>query len=303
MAKNIQEENRPEDLSGLDEKTLARFKEIRNQTIAEAAAMLKVNPTIKALGISGSARDEADMAGENSNSEFLLDECLKELKRLGAETELLPLRKYDIEHCKACYSTANTQCHFPCSCYAKGTPLADDMSNILYEKVLAADILIFATPVNNFKMSSLMALFLDRCISLDGSLSPADPKAAKDKELNKKHAEFVSQNADQNIFGSGFLRRFMGKTAGVIVTGHEAGASLVISSLFMALNNFGCVFPAWSMLYAMNSILDLTAADKKKVTSQPYIDEVKNIANNTFILAKKLKELPKSEWHNDPARN
>ena len=56
-------------------------------------------------------------------------------------------------------------------------------------------------------------------------------------------------------------------------------------------------------MYAMNSILDLTSADKKKVTSSDYIDEARHIANNTFVMAKKLKELPKDKWRNDPAVN
>jgi len=304
MAKNIKKDNQNlQSFLNVDSKTLARFQAIRRQTIAEAKGLLKTKKTIKVLGVSGSTRDQFDMAGEASNSEFLLQACLKELKKMGAETELLPLRKYNIKPCKACYSTANTQCHFPCSCYPKNTPAGDDMSNIIYDKLLSADIIIFATPVNNFKISSLMALFIDRCISLDGSLAPADPKAAKDRELNIRHARFVNHSADEAIFGSGFLRRFVGKTAGIIVTGHEAGASLAISSLFLTLNNFGFIFPAWSTMYAMSSVLDLTAVDKVRVTSAPYVAEAQDIARNTFIMAKKLKELPKNKWRNDPAVN
>lgn len=304
MIKNQKQDGRNfrENLS-LEEKTFARFKAIQKQTMAEAKNLLKTKKNIKAIGISGSARDQFDMAGEDSSSEFLLKACLAELKRLGADTELVPLRKYNIKPCKACYSTVNTQCHFPCSCYAKGTALADDMSKVLYDKILGADIIIFATPVNNFKISSLMALFIDRCISLDGSLAPADPKAPKNKSLNLKHAEFINQMADENIFGSGFLRRFVGKTAGIIVTGHEAGASLTISSLFMTLNNFGMIFPAWSTMYAMNTILDLTSADKLKVNSSDYVNDAKDIARNTFLMAKKLKEVPKNNWRNDSTVN
>ena len=142
------------DFLKIDEPTLKRFRAIQKQTIAEAKKSLKKNKTLRAIGISGSARDEFDMAAESSNSEFLLAESLKELKKYGVATELIPLRKYNIRHCKACYSTTNTQCHFYCSCYPRGTATADDMSNILYDKILAADIIIFATPVNNFKMSS-----------------------------------------------------------------------------------------------------------------------------------------------------
>lgn len=272
----------------IDQKTLDRFKEIRQQTIEEAKTLKKKNSTIKALGISGSARDQFDTAAEDSNSEFLLGVCLDELKKLGADVEMLKLRKCNIKYCKACYSTTNTQCHFPCSCYPKNTEAGDDMSNFIYDKLLAADIIIFATPVNNFKMSSLMALFLDRCISLDGSLSPADPKAPKNKDLNIKHTEFVELNADQKIGGSGFLRRFSGKVAGAIVTGHEEGAALVISSLFMAFNHFGMVFPPWSNMYAMSSITRPTFKDKKVVNGQVHCENAKKIAQNSFFMAKNL---------------
>ncbi len=303
MEKNIkQQDSAYADSLGVDLKTLARFREVQKNTMAEAKKMLKTKKKLRALGISGSARDEFDMAGESSNSEYLLNECLLELKKLGAEIELLPLRKYDIKPCKACYSTTNNQCHFQCSCYKKGTELEDDMSKVIYDKLLAADIIIFATPVNNFKVSSLMALFIDRCISLDGSLEAADLQNLKNKDLNKKHAQFVSDHADDEVFGSGFLRRFTGKTAGIIVTGHEAGASLTISSLFLTLNNYGFVFPAWSTMYAMGSILDLLGADKAKVTS-PYAAGARDIAHNTFIMAQKMNELPKDKWRSDPSRN
>ena len=237
------------DILQVDQKTLNRFKEIQKEMIKEAEQRARGNgKKIKVLGISGSARDLNDMAQETSNSETLLKKCLDYCKELGAETELVPLRKYRIEHCKACYSTVNTQCHFYCSCYPKDSPQGDDMSNIIYDKVLEADAIIFATPVNNFKISTLMAAFIDRCISLDGSLSPANPKAPKDKELNIKHMKFIELMADDDVPGSGFLRRFSGKVAGIIVIGHEEGASMAISNLFMAQN---IMLLRWAMARAI----------------------------------------------------
>lgn len=287
---------------GVDDKTLRRFKEIREKTIKEAKRLNKITGPLKALGISGSARDEFDLAAENSNSEFLLDQALKELKGQGVETELIALRKYNIKPCKACYSTANAHCHFYCSCYPKGTASADDMSNILYDKILAADIIIFATPVNNFKMSSMMALFLDRCISLDGSLPPADPTAAKNKELNIKHSKFIEMMSDDRVSGSGFLRRFSGKSAGIIVTGHEEGASLVISSLFMTLSHFGMIFAPWSNLYAMSSIINPTYKDKAIVTGSIYINDAKKLARNVLMIARAARQEP-INWQYDPSSN
>lgn len=285
----------------VDSKTLARFKQIRKETIEEAGNRNILNKKIKVIGISGSARDEFDTAQESSNSEELLKKCLAHCKELGADVELIKLRKYSIKHCKACYSTANTQCHFYCSCYPKGTKDGDDMSNKLYDKILGADAIIFATPVNNFSMSTLMKTFIDRCISLDGSLKPANPKSPKDKSLNIKHMKFVELMADEKVPGSGLLRRFQGKTAGIITTGHEEGAAMVISSLFMTLNNFGMLFPPFSSMYAMSSVCNSTYGDKKLVTSECYDSEYRMLAQNVMnatMLARKVKN---SIWQTEPS--
>lgn len=283
---------------------IKRFRQIQKEAISEAKSInLNKNKKLKVLGVSGSARSKDDMAQEDSNSEALLIKCLESCKRLGAETDLIKLREYKIEHCKACYSTTNTQCHFYCSCYPKGTPAGDDMSNILYDKIIEADIIIFATPVNNFSMSTLMKTFIDRCISLDGSLKPANPDFTKDKELNIEHTKFVSTNFDEDVPGSGFLRRFAGKVCGIIVTGHEEGAALVISSLFMTLNHYGMIFPPWSNVYAMTSLVNPTYKDKRLLNNKIYGDEVKELAENTVLMAKLVQKLGKQNWRYDYSSN
>jgi len=287
----------------VDSGVLKRFRDIEKATMEEAGMLGRKTGKIKAIGISGSARDKSDMAAEDSNSEFLLKECMKELESLGAEAEIISLRKYDIKPCKACYSTTNTQCHFYCSCYPKGTAAADDMSNALYDKVLGADIIIFATPVNNFKISSFMALFLDRCISLDGSLQPADPNDPKNKELNIKHTKYILLTADDKVPGGGFLRRFSGKTAGIIATGHEEGTSMAISSLFMTLNHYGMIFPPWSNMYAMSSIAYPTFKDKDIVTGSVFADDARRIAQNTMMTAKLLRNTGILDWKYDHSSN
>jgi multimeric flavodoxin WrbA len=288
----------------VNRETLGRFKALREETIKEAKRLFSPRKgKIKVLGISGSARDEFDMAQESSNSEELLKRCLGKCEGLGAKTELIPLRKYNINHCKACYSTANTQCHFYCSCYPKGMPTGDDMTNIFYDKIIEADAIIFATPVNNFKISTLMATFLDRCISLDGSLSPANPESPKDKELNIKHAKFIELTADNDLPGSGHLKRFAGKVAGVIVTGHEEGASMAISNLFMALNHFGMIFPPFSNMYAMSSVCKSTYEDKKIVLSDCYTEEAKMLAENVITAVRIHRKGRSTDWKYDYKSN
>ncbi len=288
----------------IDEKTLKMFKKVREKAIKEAKKLnSRKSKKIKVLGLSGSARDETDMAQEDSNSEALLKICLKHCKKLGTQTELIPLRKYDLKYCKACYSTTNTQCHFPCSCYPRGTPQADDISNKLYDKIMEADAIIFATPVNNFKISTLMTTIIDRCISPDGSLSPANPKSPKDKNLNIKHMQYIELTADRRIPGSGMLRRFSGKVAGVIVTGHEEGASLAISQLYMTLTHYGMLFPPFSNMYAMSSMCYSTYKDKKIVLDECYVLDAQLIAENVVMGAKLAKKAKFTDWSYDNSIN
>jgi multimeric flavodoxin WrbA len=243
------------------------------------------------------------MAQEKSNSEELLETALEKCKKLGADIELIKLRDYKIGYCKACYSTCNTQCHFYCSCYTKGTPLEDDMTTKLYDKILEADGIIFATPVNNFTVSSLMKIFLDRCISLDGSLSPANPQSPKDKKLNIKHMKFIDATAEENNPATGMLRRFSGKVAGIITTGHEEGASMAISSLFMTLNHFGMLFPPFSNMYAMSNYKKSTSEDKKITQDEVYKNEVEMIAKNVFLGIKATKNIKPFGWNYDCKMN
>ncbi len=292
------------DLIQVDAKTLARFKEIQRGTIEEAKAMAKPRTgKIQVLGVSGSARGLLDTAQEESNSEELLKKCLDYCRQLGAETEMIALRDYSIKYCRACYSTANTQCHFYCTCYPKGEPNGDDMTNILYDKVLASEVIIFATPVNNFNVSTLMKAFIDRCISLDGSLQPANPRAPKDKDLNIKQMKFIKLTADNDMPGSGMLRRFLGKVAGIITTGHEEGATMAISSLFIKLNHYGMIFPPFSNRYGMSSICNSTYEDKQIVVTDCYIDETRLLAQNVMAAAKVARETACTSWKYDYSEN
>ncbi len=290
-------------LLDIDKETLERFREIQKDTIEQAKRLGQGNAGINVLGISGSPRSEFGFAQESSNSEELLNRCLAHFRELGAKTELTALREHSIKPCNACYSTTNTQCHFYCSCYPKGTPEGDDMSNILYDKVLAADAIVFATPVNNFKMSTMMGAFIDRCISLDGSLSPANPKSPKDKNLNIKHMKFIEMTADNDVPGSGMLRRFSGKVAGVIVTGHEEGASMVISNLFMTLSHFGMLFPPFGNMYAMATVCNSTYKDKEMVLSECYAEDLKALAANVYLATELVKKYPATAWKTDYRSN
>ena len=114
---------------------------------------------------------------------------------------------------------------------------------------------------------------------------------------------FIELTSDNNIPGSGMLRRFLGKAAGIIITGHEAGEAMAISNLFMTLNNFGMAFPPFSHMYAINTVCDSTYKDKKIVTSGCYAEETGLLAENVMHMAKILKKEKPSSWKYDYSAN
>ena len=85
----------------------------------------------------------------------------------------------------------------------------------------------------------------------------------------------------------------------LIVTGHEEGASLVISSLFMALNHFGMIFPPSSNMYAMASIKNPTHADKEILNDGTYLQEVEDLAENVVTMTNLVKTFGKQNWRYD----
>jgi multimeric flavodoxin WrbA len=103
---------------------------------------------MKVLGIMGSPRI-------GGNTDLLLDEALKGAQEQGAEVEKLTVDRMKITPCKEIYH-----------CLEDGTcPLKDDMTPV-YDKLLAADAVIVATPIFFYTVSAQMLSFMSRCQAL-----------------------------------------------------------------------------------------------------------------------------------------
>lgn len=101
--------------------------------------------TLKVLGISSSPR-------QRSNSDLLLREALRGAESAGAATEYITLRDHEFGPCVACGACARTgRCRF------------DDAFQGIFEKMLAADRLIFATPVFFAAVCAQGKRLIDRC--------------------------------------------------------------------------------------------------------------------------------------------
>jgi len=103
---------------------------------------------MKIIGISGSPR--------RGNTEWMLINLLQEAARNGAEVELLLLRKMNVRVCHGCLA-----------CEAGGKnrdgicKIKDDMNHV-YPKLLAADVIVLASPAYFEMISGLLKNFLDR---------------------------------------------------------------------------------------------------------------------------------------------
>jgi multimeric flavodoxin WrbA len=103
---------------------------------------------MKVLGILGSPR-------RGGNSETLLKALLQGAAAGGAEVEEVLLRNLKISPCLEIYH-----------CFKDGTcPIKDDMRE-LYDKLLAADVVVLATPVFFYGVSAQAKTMIDRTQAL-----------------------------------------------------------------------------------------------------------------------------------------
>jgi len=103
---------------------------------------------MKVLGIMGSPRRQ-------SNTEILLDRALAGSKKMGAEVEKVAASELKVHPCLEIYA-----CRKDGKCAIK-----DDMQQ-LYEKLLEADHIVFASPIFFYGLTSQAKAIVDRCQAL-----------------------------------------------------------------------------------------------------------------------------------------
>jgi multimeric flavodoxin WrbA len=104
--------------------------------------------TVKVLGIFGSPR-------KGGNTDLLLEEALKGAAAEGALVDRLRLCDFTISPCTACQG-----------CFQDGTcVISDDMQDI-YPRLVAADIVILASPIFFYGITAQTKALVDRCQAL-----------------------------------------------------------------------------------------------------------------------------------------
>lgn len=94
-----------------------------------------------------------------SNSDALAEEFAKGAKKAGHEVEKISLTDKNIQFCRGCLVCQKTM-----RCV-----IHDDADRIVHEKMLHADVLVFATPIYYYEMCGQMKTLLDRANPLYSS--------------------------------------------------------------------------------------------------------------------------------------
>ena len=91
----------------------------------------------------------------NSNSEKLAEAFADGAKAAGNEVELISLKNKTIAFCKGCLA-----------CQQTGHCVIKDDANAITDKMLEADVVVWATPIYYYEMSGQMKTMIDRANSL-----------------------------------------------------------------------------------------------------------------------------------------
>ena len=134
----------------------------------------------------------------------------------------------------------------------------------LRERVLAADILVFATPTWLGHMSSVAQRVLER---LDAELSETD--AAGRPSMS-------------------------GKVAVSVVVGNEDGAHKIAADTFQALNDIGFTIPAGASVYWNHEAMNPKDYKDLDETPEAVASTTESLASNAAHLAELLRERPMS---------
>jgi multimeric flavodoxin WrbA len=256
------------------------------------------------LIVNGSTRSDQTCPGEISKTWRLAQMCRELVEQeKGFEVEVLDLSllasegQKRIYPCKACLSTAQPLCHWPCSCYPNFAlgQVGDWMAEI-YPKWVAAHGIMIVTPVNWYQAPSSLKLMIDRLVCADGGNADPTTTQLKNPSLAK----------ELELKGWPYPRHLAGRAFSVVVHGDASGTENLRRILCDWLEDMGLIpcghksqidrYVGYYGLYA-TSHKDLDEAED-------FQEEVKNAARALIEGVKLLKkgELKQPDAHLREAR-
>ena len=104
------------------------------------------------------ALNSSPRGGGQSKTEWMLDHLVSGMQSAGATVEKVDLRKKKINYCMGCFTCWSKT---PGQCVHK-----DDMSAELFPQYIAADIVVYATPLYHFTLNAQMKAFIERTLPI-----------------------------------------------------------------------------------------------------------------------------------------
>jgi multimeric flavodoxin WrbA len=189
------------------------------------------------LIVNGSTRSEHSCPGEISKTRRLAQCAQRTIATLpGYEVDFLDIstladEPWKVIHpCKACVSTSQALCHWPCSCYPNhALGQTNDWMDDIYPRWTAAHGVFILCPVHWYQAPASLKLMIDRLVCADGgnpdptTTHGKDPAAAKALELG----------------GWPFPRHLAGRAFAVIAHGDSQGHEGVREALVEWLSSIG----------------------------------------------------------------
>jgi multimeric flavodoxin WrbA len=195
------------------------WRATRDRLIAAEKRQKKKSTRSRVLVICGSSRNDGTCPGEMSKT-YRLSRIAAEALGPGMEVDLLDLSRLSSDYslkihpCKACVSTAQPLCHWPCSCYPNHAfNQVNDWMAEIYERWVSAHGVILVTPVNWYHTGSGMKLMIDRLVCADGGNPDPTLTHGKDARLAK----------EVELAGWPYPKHLAGRVYGVVVHGDVAG--------------------------------------------------------------------------------
>jgi multimeric flavodoxin WrbA len=195
---------------------------IESRAAIQAAATRHADLSAEAqvLIINGSPRSEHTCPGEMSKTYRLVEIAHAVVTSSGIGCEILDLSRLASEHgrviypCKACFSTAPTLCHWPCSCYPNhAMGQVNDWMAEIYPLWVAAHGIMIVSPVHWYQAPAALKLMMDRLVCADGGNS--DPTTTNGKDAGRAKT--------LELDGWSYPRHLAGRVFSVIVHGDTAG--------------------------------------------------------------------------------
>lgn len=196
------------------------------------------SPT-RILIVNGSTRSQHTCPGEISKTHRLAERARQTIEaQPGHEVDVLDVSALADEPfrviypCKACVSTAQPLCHWPCSCYPNhALGQTDDWMAEIYPRWTAAHGVFLLCPVHWYQAPASLKLMIDRLVCADGGNPDPTTTHGKDPAMAK----------DLELAGWPYPKHLAGRAFAVVAHGDAAGPENLRRMLVDWLTDIGMV--------------------------------------------------------------